>query len=102
MGVGDALLAPVRWLAPFLSERLSFVVTDMGGGATVGEYLSARNLPPTITPRSAAAGELADAARTYVIYRASRHSRMAERQRRHPLIFGWPVIFRLLTQRALR
>lgn len=42
----------------------------------------------------------------YVLWKVERHSgvhvEVNERQRRHPLIFGWPVLFRLLRQRALR
>jgi len=42
----------------------------------------------------------------YVLWKIERHSgirpELSERQRRHPLIFGWPVIFRLLAQRSLR
>ena len=42
----------------------------------------------------------------YALWKLERHSgvkvELSERQRRHPLIFGWPAIFRLLTQRALR
>ena len=42
----------------------------------------------------------------YALWKLERHSgfraELTERQRRHPLIFGWPVIFQLLRQRALR
>ena len=42
----------------------------------------------------------------YALWKLERHSgvrpELTERQRRHPLIYGWPVIFRLLTQKALR
>lgn len=42
----------------------------------------------------------------YALWKLERHSgarpQLSERQRRHPLIFGWPVIFRLLGQRSLR
>jgi len=42
----------------------------------------------------------------YALWKLERHSgvrpELTERQQRHPLIFAWPVIFRLLTQRALR
>jgi hypothetical protein len=42
----------------------------------------------------------------YALWKLERHSgarpELTERQRRHPLIFGWPVILRLLSQRALR
>ena len=36
----------------------------------------------------------------YVLWKIERHTavrvEVSERQRRHPLIFGWPVIFRVL------
>ena len=42
----------------------------------------------------------------YVLWKLGRHTgvwvELTERQRRHPLIWGWPVVFRLLRQRALR
>jgi hypothetical protein len=42
----------------------------------------------------------------YVLWKLERHTRgritLTERQRRHPLLWGWPVIFRLLLRRALR
>lgn len=42
----------------------------------------------------------------YVLWKLERHGgvhlELTERQRRYPLVFGWPVILRLLTQRALR
>lgn len=42
----------------------------------------------------------------YALWKLERHSgarpQLTDRQRRHPLIFGWPVIFRLLSQRSLR
>ena len=43
---------------------------------------------------------------SYVVWKLERHSgqeiALTERQRRHPLVFGWPVIFRLLRERVLR
>lgn len=42
----------------------------------------------------------------YVLWKLGRHSgvwvELSERQRRYPLLFGWPVLFKLLCQRALR
>jgi hypothetical protein len=42
----------------------------------------------------------------YALWKVERHTGIAielsERQRRHPLIFGWPVIYRLFRQRGLR
>ena len=42
----------------------------------------------------------------YVLWKLGRHSgvwvQLTERQRRYPLIWGWPVLLRLLRQRALR
>jgi len=42
----------------------------------------------------------------YVLWKMERHTGekivLSERQRRHPLIFGWPIILPLLTQRSLR
>jgi hypothetical protein len=42
----------------------------------------------------------------YVIWKLERHSgasiHLSERQRRHPLVLGWPVLFRLLRARVLR
>lgn len=42
----------------------------------------------------------------YVIWKLERHSgasiHLSERQRRHPLVLGWPVLFRLLRTRVLR
>lgn len=42
----------------------------------------------------------------YALWKLERHSgvrpELSERQRRHPLVFGWPVILRLLRERALR
>jgi hypothetical protein len=42
----------------------------------------------------------------YVLWKLERHSGVAievsERQRRHPLVLGWPVILRLLRERVLR
>jgi len=42
----------------------------------------------------------------YALWKVERHSgvrtQISERQRRHPLIFGWPILFRLLSRRALR
>lgn len=43
---------------------------------------------------------------SYVLWKLERHSGrkidVTERQRRHPLVYGWPVIFRLLRERVLR
>ncbi len=42
----------------------------------------------------------------YVLWKLGRHSgvwvELSERQRRYPLLFGWPILFKLLRQRALR
>jgi len=42
----------------------------------------------------------------YALWKLERHSgvrpELSERQRRHPLVFAWPVIVRLLRERALR
>jgi hypothetical protein len=42
----------------------------------------------------------------YVLWKLQRHSgeriELSERQRQHPLIWGWPVVFRLLWRRGLR
>jgi hypothetical protein len=42
----------------------------------------------------------------YALWKVQRHTgvevELTERQRRHPLIFAWPVIFRLLRERSLR
>lgn len=42
----------------------------------------------------------------YVLWKLERHTQgrivLTERQRRHPLLWGWPVIFRLLLRRDLR
>lgn len=42
----------------------------------------------------------------YVLWKLERHTgrqiELSERQRRHPLIFGWPIIFPLLMRRNLR
>lgn len=42
----------------------------------------------------------------YALWKLERHTavriELTERQRRHPLIFGWPVIFRVLRQGLLR
>lgn len=42
----------------------------------------------------------------YVLWKLGRHTgkqiELTERQRRHPLVWGWPVIFRLLWRRDLR
>ena len=42
----------------------------------------------------------------YVLWKLGRHTgvwvELSERQRRYPLIWGWPVLFKLLRQRALR
>ncbi len=42
----------------------------------------------------------------YILWKIERHSdervEVTERQRRHPLLFGWPVLFRLLRRRVLR
>jgi hypothetical protein len=42
----------------------------------------------------------------YALWKVERHSgtrfEPTERQRRHPLIFGWPIVFRILRERALR
>lgn len=42
----------------------------------------------------------------YILWKVERHSgepvEVTERQRRHPLIFGWPVLFRLIRRRVLR
>jgi hypothetical protein len=42
----------------------------------------------------------------YALWKLERHSgaqvELSERQRRHPLIFGWPVIFGLIRRRSLR
>ncbi len=43
---------------------------------------------------------------SYVLWKLERHSgrkiEVTERQRRRPLVYGWPVIFRLLRERVLR
>lgn len=43
---------------------------------------------------------------SYALWKVERHSgkpvEVTERQRRHPLLFGWPVLFRLLRDRVLR
>lgn len=42
----------------------------------------------------------------YAIWKLGRHSgvyvELTERQRRHPLVWGWPVLFRLLRRQTLR
>ncbi len=42
----------------------------------------------------------------YVLWKLGRHSgvrvELSERQRRYPLLLGWPVVFKLLRQRVLR
>jgi len=42
----------------------------------------------------------------YALWKIERHTgepvATTERQRRHPLVFGWPVVFRLLRRRGLR
>lgn len=42
----------------------------------------------------------------YALWKLNRHTgvqvELTDRQRRHPLIFGWPVILRLVRQRSLR
>lgn len=42
----------------------------------------------------------------YALWKLQRHTgvqvKLSERQRRHPLIWGWPVIFKLLARRDLR
>ena len=42
----------------------------------------------------------------YVLWKVERHSGkpvpFSERQRRHPLVFGWPLLFKLLRNRQLR
>ena len=42
----------------------------------------------------------------YVLWKLERHTgnqvELTERQRRHPLIWGWPVLLRVLWQRDLR
>lgn len=42
----------------------------------------------------------------YVLWKLHRHTgvqvELTERQRKHPLIWGWPVLFRVLAQRNLR
>jgi len=42
----------------------------------------------------------------YALWKLTRHTgvvvELTERQRRHPLVFGWPVIFRLVRGRTLR
>lgn len=43
---------------------------------------------------------------SYVLWKLERHGggriETTERQRRHPFVFGWPVLFRLLRRRVLR
>lgn len=43
---------------------------------------------------------------SYVLWKIERHSgkpvELSERQRRHPFLFAWPVLFRLLRDRVLR
>jgi len=43
---------------------------------------------------------------SYVLWKIERHSgkpvEISERQRRHPFLFAWPVLFRLLRDRVLR
>ncbi len=43
---------------------------------------------------------------SYVLWKLGRHTgvwvELSERQRRYPLLLGWPVLFKLLRQRALR
>ena len=47
-----------------------------------------------------------DAAVPYALFKVERHTgtrfNPSERQRRHPLLFGWPLIFQILRQRSLR
>ena len=42
----------------------------------------------------------------YILWKVERHSgvhiELSDRQRRHPFLFGWPILLRLLTQRELR
>ncbi len=42
----------------------------------------------------------------YALWKLNRHSGVTidvtERQRRHPLIFGWPVLFKLIRAKTLR
>jgi hypothetical protein len=43
---------------------------------------------------------------SYALWKLERHSgrpvEVTERQRRHPFVYGWPVLFRLLRERTLR
>ena len=42
----------------------------------------------------------------YILWKLERHGgqpiELTDRQRRHPLIFGWPVLFRLIVKKELR
>ncbi len=42
----------------------------------------------------------------YVLWKLERHTgrklELSERQRRHPFIFGWPIILRQMVRRNLR
>lgn len=42
----------------------------------------------------------------YALWKLERHTgtriELSERQRRHPLVWGWPLVFRVFRQRDLR
>jgi hypothetical protein len=75
-------LARLRWTVLRPLARLLAVARLLKTTATFGDWLP------------------------YALWKLERHSGVhiepSERQRRHPLLFGWPVILRLLLRRTLR
>jgi len=110
--VGRLALAVLReegWIEEFVSFGAAAEVTQRPGRRIAGRLRWGLAWP---VAKTLAVLRLLKTATTfgdwlpYVLWKIERHSgvqpELSERQRRHPLIFGWPVIWRLLRGRTLR
>lgn len=82
IGLGPVLLGRMRWQAMRLVGRSLGLVRLLKTAYTFGDWVP------------------------YVLWKLERHTgrriELSERQRAHPLIFGWPIILRQIARRNLR
>jgi hypothetical protein len=82
LGLGPVLVGRMRWQAMRLVGRTLGLVRLLKTAYTFGDWVP------------------------YVLWKLERHTgrrlELSERQRRHPLVFGWPIILRQIARRNLR
>ncbi len=104
----------LRELAERSPGELSVEIDDGGFQARLGSRGRARGVwrLRRTAAKAAYAAQLLKTAFTfgdwlpYALWKLERHTgtriEPSERQRRHPLVFGWPILWRVLTRRELR